>query len=421
MTDPNRWQPLAARAHDLARTGSRSTNGVQQAVGPHWGHVTPFAHRRRRCRRACPIDPGPPPRLGDPDGPRPTRTRPCEVIRDSSLLDAADGETIDISPASRGSNPLGTNDGTGTRSTRRPASRTPPTSSTRATSPRALTEFWADGPKSETPPGHWNVIANAVSDDARRRTCGSAATGADVDRLEWDVKLYLALNGAVHDAAIAAWGLKGHYDSVRPDLDDPLHGRPRAVERSGAAVVRREGPAAGARPDRASSRRDRRRRAAPRRARRPRGRDRHPRLGRQPEGPEDADERRDVDPRVDLGPLPAAHVRDAVVPGLRLRPQHVQPRGGRGHDGVHRQRVLPRRPRRVDDRSRARSRSRRARRRRSRSSGRRTTTPPTRPASRGCTAASTSRPTTSTAARSARSAARTRGRSRSSTTPERSA
>jgi hypothetical protein len=30
------------------------------------------------------------------------------------------------------------------------------------------------------------------------------------------VKLYLALNGAVHDAAIVAWGLKGHYDSVRP-------------------------------------------------------------------------------------------------------------------------------------------------------------------------------------------------------------
>ena len=28
---------------------------------------------------------------------------------------------------------------------------------------RALTEYWADGPKSETPPGHWNVIANEVS------------------------------------------------------------------------------------------------------------------------------------------------------------------------------------------------------------------------------------------------------------------
>jgi hypothetical protein len=37
-----------------------------------------------------------------------------------------------------------------------------------------------------------------------------------VGRLEWDVKLYLALNGAVHDAAIAAWGLKGRYDSARP-------------------------------------------------------------------------------------------------------------------------------------------------------------------------------------------------------------
>src|SRR5262249_45473967 len=35
-------------------------------------------------------------------------------------------------------------------------------------------------------------------------------------RLEWDVKLYLAVNGAVHDAAIVAWGLKGKYDSVRP-------------------------------------------------------------------------------------------------------------------------------------------------------------------------------------------------------------
>ena len=30
------------------------------------------------------------------------------------------------------------------------------------------------------------------------------------------MKLYLALNGAVHDAAIAAWGAKGHYDYVRP-------------------------------------------------------------------------------------------------------------------------------------------------------------------------------------------------------------
>ena len=30
------------------------------------------------------------------------------------------------------------------------------------------------------------------------------------------MKLYFALNGAVHDAAIAAWGVKGYYDSARP-------------------------------------------------------------------------------------------------------------------------------------------------------------------------------------------------------------
>jgi hypothetical protein len=78
-----------------------------------------------------------------------------------------------------------------------------------------MTEFWADGPKSETPPGHWNVLANLVSDelDPNLKIGG---TGPTVGRLEWDVKLYLAVNGAVHDAAIAAWGLKGHYDSVRP-------------------------------------------------------------------------------------------------------------------------------------------------------------------------------------------------------------
>ena len=40
--------------------------------------------------------------------------------------------------------------------------------------------------------------------------------GEELDRLEWDLKLYLALNGAVHDAAICAWGIKGHYDYVRP-------------------------------------------------------------------------------------------------------------------------------------------------------------------------------------------------------------
>ena len=79
-----------------------------------------------------------------------------------------------------------------------------------------MAEFWADGPKSETPPGHWNVLANLVSDELApdlriggtgdRRSTGCSGTSSSTS----------PLNGAVHDAAIAAWGLKGHYDSVRP-------------------------------------------------------------------------------------------------------------------------------------------------------------------------------------------------------------
>ncbi len=84
-----------------------------------------------------------------------------------------------------------------------------------ATSSRALAEYWADGPRSETPPGHWNLIANAAADaPGFERRIGGA--GPVLVPLEWDVKTYFALNGALHDAAIAAWGLKGFYDSARP-------------------------------------------------------------------------------------------------------------------------------------------------------------------------------------------------------------
>ena len=42
--------------------------------------------------------------------------------------------------------------------------------------------------------------------------------GDTVDDLEWDVKMYFALNAAVHDAACAAWGVKRAYDAWRPML-----------------------------------------------------------------------------------------------------------------------------------------------------------------------------------------------------------
>ena len=214
MTDPNRWQPLQLE-HMISQNGIPIENGVQQAVGPHWGHVKGFALPDAG-DEGTPFDPGAPPQLGgDPASDQAYKDQAVEVIRDSSELDPAGAVTVDISPGARGNNPLGSNDGKGHAAN--PATGNPyePNVVNQGDYTRALTEFWADGPKSETPPGHWNVIANRVSDElgSNLRIGGS---GPALDRLQWDVKLYFALNGSVHDAAIAAWGLKGHYDSVRP-------------------------------------------------------------------------------------------------------------------------------------------------------------------------------------------------------------
>jgi hypothetical protein len=162
-----------------------------------------------------PIDPGPPPRLGDPATDQALKDQVVEVIRDSSMLDPTSPATIDISPGARGGNTLGSNDGNGhpvNPSTGKPY---PPDVVNEGDFGRVMAEFWADGPNSETPPGHWNVLANLVSDELSPNL-RIGGTGPVLDRLQWDVKLYLALNGAVHDAAIVAWGLKGDYDTSRP-------------------------------------------------------------------------------------------------------------------------------------------------------------------------------------------------------------
>jgi len=214
MADPNRWQPLQLE-HMISQNGIPIVNGVQQNVGPHWGHVKSFALPAAGSD-GVPVDPGPPPQLGgDPASDQAYKDQAIEVIRDSSQLDPNTDATIDISPGVRGGNTLGTNDGSGHPVN--PATGKPyaPDVVNLGDFSRSLTEFWADGPKSETPPGHWNVIANTVGDQlAPNLKIGG--TGPAVDRLQWDVKIYLALNGAVHDAAIAAWGLKGHYDTARP-------------------------------------------------------------------------------------------------------------------------------------------------------------------------------------------------------------
>lgn len=212
MRDPNHWQPLSL-ARQVSQNGLPIPGSVQSFIGPHWGHVRSFA--LPPSEQGTPIDPGPPPLLGDPATDAEFKAEAMDVIRRSRALDPTSDVTIDISPGVLGDNSLGSDDGDGHE--RNPATGEPyaPHVVLLADFARVLAEYWADGPKSETPPGHWNLIANEVSDalGAELRVGGQ---GEPVDRLEWDVKLYLALNGALHDAAIATWGVKGFYDSPRP-------------------------------------------------------------------------------------------------------------------------------------------------------------------------------------------------------------
>ena len=73
---------------------------------------------------------------------------------------------------------------------------------------KMIAEYWADGPKSEPPPGHWDLMAQFV---ATRDHHGAMERGVDLD-----VQMFFALTNAIHDAAICAWDNKRAYDYVRP-------------------------------------------------------------------------------------------------------------------------------------------------------------------------------------------------------------
>jgi hypothetical protein len=68
---------------------------------------------------------------------------------------------------------------------------------------KVIAEYWADGPNSELPPGHWLLFGLFISNR-------DAQTDDD------DVKMFFALSNALSDAAIAAWDAKRAYDSERP-------------------------------------------------------------------------------------------------------------------------------------------------------------------------------------------------------------
>jgi hypothetical protein len=199
VLDPNRWQPLAFDFL-VTQNGIPFGEAIQAFVGVGWGRVRPFALEPsdRNPLTGLFLDPGPPPHLGG-IGDELVKDAVVELIRLSSQIDTSQDELIDVSPRAMFNNSLGADDGVGYPEN--PATGKPyaPVIVNRADFQRVVTDFWADGPRSETPPGHWNVLANSVADHpAMRNNKRIGGRGPVVDGLEWDVKVYLALNGAVH-------------------------------------------------------------------------------------------------------------------------------------------------------------------------------------------------------------------------------
>lgn len=137
--DPDRWQPL------------RTADGrVQQFVTPHWERVLPFAGRDSEAQAT---DPGPP-KAG-------TAVRQAEIDEMVSLSAGLTDEQ------------------------------------------KVIAEYWADGPGSESPPGHWMLF-------------GELCSRRDARGIDSDVKLFFVLANAMLDAGIATWNRKRHFDSIRP-------------------------------------------------------------------------------------------------------------------------------------------------------------------------------------------------------------
>jgi hypothetical protein len=141
LSNPDRWQPLVA-------------NGVAQSWQlPHWGFVVPFALASGGQLRSYVL----------PQGPHayPNSSywkQALEIIELSAHLDDRE---------------------------------------------KAIAEYWADGPATVTPPGHWNRIAQSI---ARR----------DHESLDQAVEMFFILGNALMDAGIAAWDVKRSSESIRP-------------------------------------------------------------------------------------------------------------------------------------------------------------------------------------------------------------
>lgn len=170
--DANHWQPLRVPTGTVTNDAGvpiidpddPASYVDQVALTPHWGNVDSFAMEDNAMFR-----PDTPPQLGD----------------FSEYVDGAGNVT--------------TND----QAYRDQVAEVIEMSAGLTNEQKVIAEYWADGPRTESPPGHWNQIAQdiALRDD---------------HTMDDDAKMFFAMNAAIFDAGIATWEAKYHHDYVRP-------------------------------------------------------------------------------------------------------------------------------------------------------------------------------------------------------------
>ena len=245
MFFPNRWQPLQLLEF-IDQSGNEGNNVSPDFLSAEWGNVQPFAMDasdttvfNRLGSNYTVYHAAPEPPLIDPleysDLENDYKWGHSLVSLWSSHLDPSDSVTWDISPGASGLNgylPADMEEARAYYQSESGGIQAPGVAPGHPINPhtgepyasqevlrgdvtRVLAEFWADGPDSETPPGHWFTLLNYVNDqeELERRWRGN---GEELSLLDWDVLGYFAMGGAMHDAAISAWSNKGWYDYVRP-------------------------------------------------------------------------------------------------------------------------------------------------------------------------------------------------------------
>ncbi len=141
INDPNYWQPLQVGAN------------VQKFIAPHWGKVAPYALKSgSQFRKAL--------------------LKPADYFKEPDRYKLQAQQVLEYSAHLTDEK-------------------------------KVIAEYWADGPSSELPPGHWALFAEFVSD-------------RDHHTVDQDAKMFFAMTNAVLDASIASWDAKRYFDYVRP-------------------------------------------------------------------------------------------------------------------------------------------------------------------------------------------------------------